>query len=415
MKPRLTEYIPHSPTPKQAAFLLLPNLEAMFGGAAGGGKSDALLMAALQYVDMPGYAALLLRRTYKDLSLPGALMDRARAWLQPTAARWNDDKKTWTFPSGATLTFGYCESEADVYRYQGAELQFIGVDELTQWAEFQYRYLLSRLRRLAGVTIPIRMRAATNPGGVGHEWVKQRFVAQSPRETGRVFIPAKVADNPHLDQVAYLESLALLDPITRAQLLAGDWTARQEGAIARREWFPIVETPRREIIHRVRAWDFAATEKSNKADDPDWTVGTLMGRGRDRLFYVEHVIRQRVSPGSLRALVRQTAELDGRYTAILFEQEPGSSGKFMASELVAWMAGWPVRALPATGDKVTRGIPFINQAEAGNVKLVRGDWNGEWLDEISAVPISAHDDQWDSAALAFSELTDTSNVSISEY
>ena len=109
--PRTTKYIPQAATPKQSAFLLLPHLEALYGGQAGGGKSSALLMAALQYVDVPGYAALLLRRTYADLSLPGALMDRAADWLQPTDAHWNDTAKTWTFPSGATVTFGYLETE----------------------------------------------------------------------------------------------------------------------------------------------------------------------------------------------------------------------------------------------------------------------------------------------------------------
>ena len=161
---RWTSFIPHTPTPKQLAFLLLGGQEALFGGSAGGGKTDALLMAALQSVDTPGYAALVLRRTYADLSLPGALMDRAQEWLGPTAARWHDTEKTWAFPSGATITFGYLEHELDKFRYQGSELSFCAFDELTQFTESQYRYLFSRLRRLAGSDIPLRMRSASNPG-----------------------------------------------------------------------------------------------------------------------------------------------------------------------------------------------------------------------------------------------------------
>src|SRR5574340_387166 len=110
---RLSPYLPvhpetgpWTPTPPQAAFLLLDGLEALYGGAAGGGKSDALLVAALQYVDVPGYAALLLRRTYPDLALPGAIMDRAKEWLGPHLAagsvRWIETDKTFVFPSGAT-------------------------------------------------------------------------------------------------------------------------------------------------------------------------------------------------------------------------------------------------------------------------------------------------------------------------
>ena len=95
-------------------------------------------MGALQFVDVPGYAAILFRRTYADLSLPGALMDRAKEWLAGTAARWSDKEKTWHFPSGATLTFGYLEHEDDKYRYQSSEFQFLGFDELTQFSEAQF-------------------------------------------------------------------------------------------------------------------------------------------------------------------------------------------------------------------------------------------------------------------------------------
>ena len=152
-----TRYIPHSPTAKQLAFLLLDIPEALYGGAAGGGKSDALLMAALQYVSVPSYAALLLRRTYADLSLPGALMSRAFEWLIPTDARWKSSEKTWVFPSGATLTFGYLDHSGSEYRYQSSEFQFIGFDELTQFRESQYRYLFSRLRRLADDSVPLSL------------------------------------------------------------------------------------------------------------------------------------------------------------------------------------------------------------------------------------------------------------------
>jgi len=206
-------YIPHKPTAKQLAFLLLENVEALYGGAAGGGKSDALLMAALQYVDQPDYSALLLRRSYADLALPGALMDRAKEWLMPADAHWREASKTWTFPSGATLSFGYLEHTGDEYRYQSTEFAFIGFDELTQFEEKQYRYMFSRLRRLADSSVPLRMRTASNPGGIGHEWVRSRFIDDDPLNQRRVFISARLPDNPYLDQAAYIESLDQLDPI----------------------------------------------------------------------------------------------------------------------------------------------------------------------------------------------------------
>jgi hypothetical protein len=215
--PRLTTYIKHRPTAPQTVFLLYEGREALYGGAAGGGKSDALLMGALQYVDIPGYSALVLRKSYSDLSQPGALIPRAAEWLGGTGAKWNGADHIWRFPSGATLSFGYLETEADKYRYQSAEYQYIGFDELTQFAESQYTYLFSRLRRLRGSNLPLRMRSASNPGGFGHDWVKERFITH--REGRRVFIPAKLDDNPYLDQAEYRSALAELDSVTRAQLL----------------------------------------------------------------------------------------------------------------------------------------------------------------------------------------------------
>ncbi len=221
--------MPQTPTPRQAEFLALDCLEALYGGAAGGGKSSALLMAAAQHVHVPGYAALLLRRTYADLALPGAIMDRSKEWWNGKA-QWNDKDKRWTFPSGATITFGYLDTDRDRYRYQGAELQFIGFDELTQFPEQWYRYLLSRLRRLSGGTIPLRARAASNPGGVGHDWVRRRFVENGALDE-RAFVPATLGDNPHLDADSYRRSLEQLDPTTRRQLLDGSWIRDSGGLV----------------------------------------------------------------------------------------------------------------------------------------------------------------------------------------
>jgi hypothetical protein len=228
----------YPPSVVQAAFLALPHMEAFYGGAAGGGKSDALLRAALQYVDVPGYKALLFRRTFPELAQPSGLIDRAHEWLSGKA-HWNETKHRWTFPSGAILEFGYLHRSTDKYRYQGAELDFIGFDELTHFEEADYRYLFSRLRRKQGSSVPPRMRAASNPGGTGHRWVKRRFIDKKPAEddpndtpercAARIFIPAKLPDNPGVDQGAYREALEQLDPQELAQLLDGDWDARPPG------------------------------------------------------------------------------------------------------------------------------------------------------------------------------------------
>ena len=396
-------HCPQEPTPRQRAFLDLEAREALYGGAAGGGKSSALLMAALQYVREPGYTALLLRRTYADLSLPGALMDRANEWLRGTGARWKDIEKTWVFPSGSTLTFGYLETENHKYRYQGAEFNFIGFDELTQFTETQYRYLFSRLRRAEGSTIPVRMRAASNPGGVGHEWVRQRFVVEELEE--RPFIPARLEDNPHLDLAEYEQTLSQLDPVTRAQLRRGDWDVLPEGRLFKRDWFRIVEPRDVPDGRDVRFWDMAASDPK-PGTDPDYTAGAKVRRTADGIYYIQDMRRERATPQVVEALVRQTAQEDGRAVPVWMEQEPGSSGVAVISYYTRQvMEGFTFRGLRSTGDKVSRAGPVSSQAEAGNVRLVRGAWVTPFLDEICAFPTEGvHDDQVDAVSGAFDRL-----------
>ncbi len=227
---RWTEWCPHRPHPKQQEFLSLDGLEALYGGAAGGGKSDALLMAALQYVHIPGYAALILRRTFKDLMRSDAIMARAEEWLRGTRAEWKADTKTWHFPSGATLSFGYFDTVRDRDAYQGGAWQFIAFDETTQFPEAWYLYLFSRLRKTTQA-VPLRMRSASNPGGIGHEWVHRRFV--NPGNPDRPFVPAKLDDNPSTDGVSYREALSKLDEATRRQLLDGIWVNDSSGLVYR--------------------------------------------------------------------------------------------------------------------------------------------------------------------------------------
>lgn len=372
-------------------------------------------MAALQYVHLPGYAALLLRRTYADLSLPGALMDRGDDWLRPTAAKWNEQTKTWTFPSGATVTFGYLEVEKDKYRYQGAEFQFIGFDEATQFSETQYRYLLSRLRRLQGSEVPIRARCASNPGGVGHEWVRTRFVTDPERP----FIPARLEDNPSLDQEEYEKSLRELDPVTRAQLRNGDWDILPEGRKFKREWFPFIE--RAEIMpgtNFVRFWDMAATEPK-PGKDPDWAAGAKVGVMPDGRYVIADIRRTRAAPGTVEQMVFQTAQEDGLPVDVWMEQEPGSSGVTVIDHyLRRVLRGFTFRGQKSTGPKEVRANPVSAQAEGGNVLIVRDgggrSWNTEFLDEICAFPSEGvHDDQVDAVSGAVSVLDKPTHVTAS--
>ena len=400
--PRLNRYIPHRPHPKQQAFLLLGHSEGFYGGSGGGGKSAALLMAALQYADVPGYSALLLRKTFAQLVKGSALIPLSQEWLTQSDASFNGETKAWTFPSGARLEFGYLASDSDRFNYASAEYQFIGFDEVTDFTEASYRFLFSRLRRREGMGVPLRVRSASNPIGPGFEWVKHRFV--DPGAPDRPFIRAKLSDNPSLDQDGYRQSLSHLDPITRAQIENGDWTARHGGSIFRREWFEIVdELPAQASL--VRYWDLAASTPV-EGEDPDWTVGCLMARSREGVFYIADVARARLRPQPRDALIRQTAMLDGKHVPVLFEQEPGASGVSQTHYFVtSLLPGWQVAGERPTGEKIVRAAPLSSQAEAGNVKLLRGAWNAVFLDELEAFPVScAHDDQVDAASGAFARL-----------
>ncbi len=236
----LNDWIRGPVHPKQVEFLLHTYTKELFyGGAGGGGKSHAMLFAALQYVDVPGYSAIIFRRRYTDLALPEAIMSKAVEYLRGSPAVWNKTDKQFRFPSGATLNFGYMESVEDRFRYRGGEYQFIGFDELTDFTDLQYLYLFSRLRRKKNLhhhSLPLRVRSASNPGGRGHEWVRRRFVDHETRWPGAVFIPATMHDNPSLDVAGYLDSLSYTDPITRSQIEKGDWNGIEGGRFLR-EWF----------------------------------------------------------------------------------------------------------------------------------------------------------------------------------
>lgn len=384
---------------------MLDDREALYGGAGGGGKTDALLMSALQYAMVPGYTALILRKTFTDLSMPDSILSRCHDWLRDTPARWDAGRKTYFFPCDphppATLTFGYLQHEADKFRYRGPSFQFIAIDEVTEFAESQYTFMLSRLRRLVGVDIPPRARVASNPGGSGHLWVKERF--QLPHgHPSRPFIPARLSDNPHIDRVDYERGLMDLPPVIREQILNGDWTVMEGGNLFQKRWFGIVEPhalPRMEKV--VRFWDLAATDPKhadNKQHGPCYTAGVKLGLAAGQ-WYVLDVQRFRHAPKGVEDAIRQTAAMDGNSVPVVFEEEGGSGGKNTLDHYRRFiLVGFTVDAYRPIGSKVARAGPISSAAEAGNVKLVRGRWNADFLDEVELFPSGPYKDQVDAAS-----------------
>lgn len=430
LTPRLNEFIPHDPHAKQGVFLLFNDvLEVLFGGAAGPGKSIGLLMAAAQFVDVPGYSALLLRRSYRDLALPGALMAVSHQWWDHTKAHWDGVAYKWTFPSGAVIQFGYMEHDGDEFRYQSSEYQFIGFDELTQFKEHQYTYMFSRLRKSRASEIPLRMRAATNPGGVGHEWVKDRWNLPygTTGNPNRVFIPAKLDDNPYLDIESYEQGLGELADVTYQQLREGDWDATISGGRFYPEWFTIIE--RRDIPQRehwdqfVRNWDLGSTAKTSENPDPDYTAGVKMlkvnrlptsiyERHKDMkldippppYYIVSHVNRFRKDPGGVEEEMASTSASDGFWLPVSIEQERGASGKgiihsyrkHVIPHTETVIGVWP------KGGKEARAAYAAGRSKEGRVFVVDGEFTQPFINELALFGIDGvHDDQVDAFSGCF--------------
>lgn len=383
----------------------------MYGGAGGGGKSAALLMAALQYVSHPGYNAILFRNSFSDLNLPDGLIPMSHEWLRGTDAKWVDRDHTWLFPSGSRLTFGYMETDADRWRYKSAQFQFIGFDELTSFSRVQYLFMFSRLRRRINLHVPLRMRSATNPGGAGHDWVKRRFIGERGHpvfKVDRLFIPATLDDNPHLDKEEYRKSLAHLPSTERAQIEHGNWDVRPDGDQFKLEWFQgkIIDRLPCQIKKAVRFWDLASTVKSKKRSDPDFTAGPLMLEGDDGNYYIADMQHAQGTPSKIEGLVRKTADRDGYDVWVGMEEEGGSSGKIVSHHYRKLLSGYTFKPIHATGDKVRRSDPFASACEGGMVYIMKGSWNDTFLDELVAFDgKSGHDDQVDATVGAFNLIT----------
>jgi len=256
----------------QEDFLAAPETDVLFGGAAGGGKSYAMLIDPLRYAHRPAHRALILRRSMPELR---ELIDKSRE-LYPRAfpgCKYREVEKLWNFPSGAKVEFGFLERDADVYRYQGQAYSWIGFDEITHLpTEFGWNYLASRLRTTDPEITPY-MRCTANPGGVGAHWVKKRYIDPNPPhetfkgEDGltRKFIPASLNDNPYLaSDGRYEQMLKALPDIQRKQLLEGNWDIAEGAAFTEFDSEAHVVTPFQIPIgwERVKGIDYGYASES---------------------------------------------------------------------------------------------------------------------------------------------------------
>ena len=352
--PTLQLWAPLKPSAKQLRWCLEPRPAAMFGGAAGGGKSAGQLMSALLYIDQPHYRALIARETSTELTKPGALVDVAHEWLDDTAAVWSAKESTWTFPSGARIVFGYL-AEHNYQRYLGSEWHAIFLDECTTISPVAARELRTRLRRSPGDTIPLRFRVSTNPGGTYHAWWKKHFV-----DTG-LLVRSFIEDNPGIDAAEY--ELTLREATTSAryaQLRHGDWeSVAHEGA----SWDPddIMFVPRPEpadIMRYVIGVDTSASA-AETADE----CGILLGAELlDGTVVVLEDHSHRARPAAWSTAV---SDLSARYTADVVV-EGNLSGAAHHSELFA-APGAMLDRIHVRGSKQSRHVVLAIRCRRGEV------------------------------------------------
>lgn len=425
-----------------------------YGGAAGGGKSFALLLDTLYDVDNNKFGAVIFRRTTKQITNEGGLWDEASGLFTRLGASLNQTSLSATFPSGSCVSFAHMEHEKNRHDWQGSQIAMIGFDELTHFTWVQFNYMLSRNRSVSGAHC--RIRATCNPDP--DHWVRKfidwyidkdgfpvaeksgviryfvvagddvvwadtaaELSGQFPQLMPKsfTFITSKVYDNKILlkKNPQYLSNLHALTRVEKARLLDGNWNIRiTAGSYFRRSDFMIVDVL--PIVKKtVRGWDLAATEvraqqemKKKNATDPDWTVGVRMSTAEDGIYYIDHVERFREDPPKIPTKIKAIAIQDKVKTKIRMPQDPGQAGKAQKFSYAKLLSGFNLTFVQPTGDKETRAIPFAAQVQAGCVKLVRGPWNEDFIKELESFPKGGHDDQVDAAADAFDELLEKKRI-----
>jgi predicted phage terminase large subunit-like protein len=428
----------------QEQFLATSSDIAIYGGGAGGGKTWGLLMEPLRHIGNPQFGAVFFRRTTVQIRNEGGLWDESATLYPRLGAEPKEHELWWSFPSGAAVSFAHLEHDKTRFNYQGAQIPLICFDELTHFTPTQFWYMVSRNRSMCGVRPYIR--ATCNPDADSWVatliawWIDQEtglpipersgvlrwFVragdnlvsADSPEELAEyrmpdgtpippkslTFIPAKLTDNKALMAAdpGYMASLLALPLVERERLLGGNWKIRPAaGLYFQRSWCRVVDAVPAGTVFG-RGYDLAATPPSPDNPDPDATDGTKIGRTPDGRYIVVDNRSVQATPAGVERFLLNTASADGKEVTISLPQDPGGAGKYQVIALTKLLAAYTVRSSTETGDKITRFGPFSAQAEAGNVDVLRGEWNDRWFGALEGFPVAKHDDAVDSTSRAYS-------------
>jgi len=437
----LKEYRPNKGPQEQ--FLATKADIAIYGGAAGGGKSTALLWEAGRHVHIPGYNAVLFRRTHPEIINPGGMWDESQIYYPSLGGIEKHSSTTWNFPwNGSVIKMNHMQLEADRFKWQGSQICMLGFDELTHFTMQQFFYMLSRNRSMCGVKPYIRATCNPDPDSwvrefldwwIGEDgfpiperigklrwmgrkgdtliWANTRMeiLRQKIRPKSVTFIPALLSDNPQLCEADpdYESNLDALPRHERERLKGGNWDARAvAGDYFKRAMFEVVDAAPKGG-RSVRWWDRASTVPSAKNPDPDYTAGVKITEYQGQ-YFIEDIVRLRGNPTRVQTTIKATASQEPD-TEILLPQDPGAAGKSEVDTLIKKLKGFNVtNAGPETGDKATRAVPVSAQCGAGNVFVVRGKWNKEFFAEAELFDGSGdnHDDQIDGLSGGFNYLVD---------
>lgn len=460
-----TEVIEFKPQPgKQEKALACPADILIYGGTAGSGKTWVLLLEGSRHYANKEYGGVIFRRIYPNITNEGGMWDESKKIYPYLGATADNASLKWVFPSGARLKFSHLQYLADVYSWKGAQVPFIGFDQLEEFEEEQFWYMLSRNRSLCGVRPYIR--ATVNPvpkddetGGWVHkliqwwideqtgyaiperdgivrwfirihdevQWydsreeavgaaVRQGFSAENAQKLPKslTFIGGRLKDNQKLMEAdpGYYANLMALPLVERLRLygddeLGGNWNAKPEaGKVFNRAWFDIAQTAPSDTMW-VRYWDKAGTSRD---ENPlaCYSVGVKMGYSpSQKRYFVGDVQRGQWAEYERESRIRQTAQTDGPLVTVYVEQEPGSGGKESAKHTILNLAGFACFADRVKGDKYVRAKPYAAIVQSLQVSLVNGPWVESYLSELhNYTPNgSGYKDQVDASSGAFNKLT----------
>lgn len=445
----------------QETFLSTSADIAIYGGAAGGGKTYALLLEAVRHTNNPKFGAVIFRRQSIQITQEGGLWDSSyevyggiKGAVPKTSPRYH-----WKFRTGARVGFAHIDGDRDLGKWQGSQIALIGFDELTHFTKKQFFYMMSRNRSASGIDPYVR--ATCNPDA--DSWVAEFISWWIDQDTGYpisersgiirymvhmndiiswfdtedegidfakqcgldeykakksvksvTFIASTLQDNKILmeNDPGYLANLLALTEVEKERLLNGNWKIKPSAGsfFKRTQIGDILTTIPNDIVAICRGWDLAATDEDENKEAA-YTAGVLIAKRACGRFLVLDVVNKQLKAGEVRKLIMTTTKADNakyrKYCTVRqrLPQDPGQAGKEQAGSYINMLAGYNVVTRPESGSKESRAEPMAAQWQQGFFDVMEGEWNEEYFNQLESFPESKFKDMVDAGSSAFGEIT----------